>query len=423
MPKTRSKPGNATPAPTKTKVTLQSLETAVECPPHLLVLPKHASSDARIVTINSSRYFICPTTGVYEFTHISAPKATPRSWLLAPHASEATESGYLLEKPSLLLATPIDPLFLLLPHLAADLPSFSTEYLAPSDFLDKLSTSAPHLSHLLHAGNLPTILAHRIEAVSDCMDMGDGDRMYALSLPKLVAEIVHKARRMASKPLPKSMEERFVKDALYVPVLSIKREESGMSIQSTTAGAEMEGNSQSSSSTKDKAEDSQNSSTRDEKEDSQSSSTRDKEQDSQKSLSTTATSTIPSDPQDKDMEIANLLRLRTSLDFLLKSYIPSSLFPLLEPLISALIDWSSLTAHLARLAALKKEAQSSRSIGDSFSRKRVLGEDEQDKEDVKKKRKKEEEAKRKKSVGQGIKKLAKVDRTGMKSLSTFFAKK
>lgn len=239
------------------------------------------------------------------------------------------------------------------------------------------------------------------------MEMGDDEKMYALSLPKLVAEIVSKARRMAAKPLPKSMEERFVKNALDVPVLSIRREESGVSIhgedKATKEGAATEVEStctsqQSSSSTSLKEEDSQESTT---------------------SISTTATSVAQ---EDQDSEITSLLRLRTSLDFLLKSYIPSTLVPLMEPLINKTIDWTPLTAHLERISALKKEAQALRSIGENFSRKRVLGEEDEGREEVKK-RKKEEEEKRKKGVSQGVRKLAKADRSGMKSLASFFGKK
>lgn len=418
MVKTRSKPGSATTAPPKAaKATLKTLDAPVENPPQLVVLPKDAFPEARIVTIDSSRYFICPTKGFYEFTRISAPKATPRSWLLAPDRSSSTtpsaeqeeeeENGYVLSNPSLLLATPIDPLFLLLPSLAEDITSSSTEYLAPSDYLSKLANSSPHLSQILHAGSLPHILSNRIEAVSDCMDMGDDEKMYALSLPKLVEEIVQKARRMAAKPLPKSMEERFVKSAMDVPVLSIRREESGLSVHGNEGQATVEG-----------ATETETESLSTSKEEGES-------QDSTTSVETAATSisSTTSTPEDqKDQEIAHLLRLRTSLDFLLKSYIPQTLHPLLSPLFSKSIDFSPLTAHLARIAALKKEAQALRSIGENFSRKRALGEEDEGREEIKK-RKKEEEEKKKRGVSQGVRKLAKVDRSGMKSLASFFGKK
>lgn len=238
------------------------------------------------------------------------------------------------------------------------------------------------------------------------MDMGDDEKMYALSLPKLVEEIVRKARRMAAKPLPKSMEERFVKSAMDVPVLSIRREESGLSVHGNEGQPTVEGATETeteSQSTITKEEDSQDSTT---------------------SVETAATSiSSTSTPEDqKDQEIAHLLRLRTSLDFLLKSYIPSSLHALLSPLLSKSIDFSPLTAHLARIAALKKEAQALRSIGENFSRKRALGEEDEGREEMKK-RKKEEEEKKRRGVSQGVRKLAKVDRSGMKSLASFFGKK
>jgi hypothetical protein len=302
-----------------------------------------------------------------------------------------------------LLATPIDPLFLLLPVLASDGDATSTEYLASSDFLARMVEASPHLAAVLRLGKLEKMLEGRIEAVCDGLELGEQEeeKMYALSLPKLVKEIVEKARRMASKPLPKSLEDKFIKGQLEIPVASIRREESGVGVHgdSVAPGAVIEED--------ESSQDSNISGTP-----------------TAASAETAATSTcIPEQQQQKkDAEITHLLRLRTSLDFIRNSYLPSSLSQKLDPLIGTSIDWTPLTVHLAKVTAMKKEAQQMRSIGENISRKRVLGEDEEGREEIKK-RKKEEEDRRKKGVSQGVRKLAKVDRSGMKSLSSFFGKK
>jgi hypothetical protein len=399
MAKTRSKPSTATSSTPKPKAPLKTLDAPISTPPQLVVLPKDASPSARILTIGPSRYFICPEKGFHEFTLISAPKSTPRSWLLAPpNKTDSSPTGYILQTPSLLLATPIDPLFLLLPSLSTS--SSTTEFLAPSDHISKLVETSPHLTHILRSGNLEKILESRIEAVCECMDMGgdDNEKMYALSLPKLAEEILGKARRMAMMgPFPRSMEEKFVKSVLDVPVLSVRREESGMSVhdEGKETGAE--------------EEESQNSSN-----------AAATVGDSQKSISTAATSIPEQDSEEENEEIPPLLRLRTSLTFLLKSYIPSPLAEILEPLIAKSVNWDPLTRHIERVDALKKEAQALRSLGENFSRKRGLDEDVEEG----RKRKREEEVRNsRRNVSQGVRKLAKVDRSGMRSLASFFGKK
>lgn len=429
MAKTRSAPAN----PSKTSSRLQSLPPPVESPPHLVVLPAEASPEARIVSINSTRYFIDPTKAAfYEFTQLSAPKSSPRSWLLAPFTAhkedlDAKDEGYVLSAPALLLATPVDPLFLLLPCLTSDIDAHSSEYLAASDFLSKFSQSAPHLTNLLQSEGMSKILESRIAAVCDGMEIGDDEKLYAFSLSKLVSETVQKARRMAARPLPASMEDRFVKGPLTTPVLSVRREQSGISIHdevtegASTEGATTEGASTEGAST-DPDPESQASTI--------SATTTTSIETAATSISTTSSQLEAKveeeerggEAEESDIIITPLLRLRTALSFLLNSYIPTSLHPRLEPLIAQHIDWTPLTLHLDHVAKLKKEAQAMRSIGESFSRKRALGEDDETKEEARK-RKKDEEAKAKKGVSQGVKKLAKVDRSGMKSLKSFFGAK
>ncbi|KAF2167765.1 hypothetical protein M409DRAFT_65890 [Zasmidium cellare ATCC 36951] len=402
------------------KPTLKKLDASVDNPPQLFVLPKDASTEARIATISNpatsapNRYFVCPEKGFYEFTKVAAPKNQQRSWLLAPDQendqdhgkAEGKESGYVLQTPDMFVATPVDPLFLLLPALAEDSESGGQEYLAASDYLAKLTKASPHLSQILQQSTpvkLEQCLEARVEAVSDCMDMGD-EKMYSLALPKLVKELVAKANRIKAKGLPASMEDRFVKQPLDVPVLSIKREESSISIANDGVESEPASEAQSQET--------------------------DASGTTMATVSTAATSVSINAEADTNTApdgVIDLLRTKVALDFLMSSYISPSLRTKLRPLLSNAgesgVDFSSLDKHLAHIASLKKEAQALRSLSDNISRKRSAMEDDEAVERAEaKKRKKEEEDLKKKNTSQGVKKLMKADTSGMKKLSSFFAK-
>ncbi|KXT10229.1 hypothetical protein AC579_2958 [Pseudocercospora musae] len=426
MAQTRTGKGatSKTEETTSNKLTLKKLEPSVEAPPRVSILPKEASSDARIVTVPNpatlaqSRYLVCPEKGIYEFTKIFAPKKDRRSWLLAPHRTKRLpneladetpdDNGYVLQAPDMMVATPVDPLFLVLPALVGDSKNAGQEFLAPTDFIAKLIESAPHIAQVLEPSQLEGMFAGRIAAVSDCMIMGD-EKIYALALPKLVKELVSKAKRMVARGLPASMEHRFVKQVLDVPVLSIKREETSISISSA------EGQTPDT--------DSQVSSALESQESSGSATT-------VSGVSTAATSISVMDEKEGSVpspEITDLLRLRVALNFILSSYIIPKLRKKLEPLIVDLEvsgqDFSPLEKHLEKVTRLKKEAQALRSLSDNISRKRANeDDDEAAAAKAEKKRKKEEEESKKKSMSLGLKKLAKADTSGMKKMSSFFTK-
>ncbi|KAH7552758.1 hypothetical protein BM1_08709 [Bipolaris maydis] len=407
MARTRSKPAKATPTettPEPTTCTAKSLPASAPNPPKLFVLPKNASQDVRIVTLDNpanetpSRYLFCPERGFYEFTRIAAPKKDCRSWLITSNDSTTQEqeekedtdasrigSGYVAKSADLFIATPIDLLFLILPALAPKTAKDTKQhFLAFDDYLDTLSSSSPHWKALLsqHA-SLKSMLENRIRFICDTVDAGD-ETMYRISLPKLLEVLVAKAERMIQRGLPASLEEKFIKTALDIPVMNIKREESTLSAVSTSNTETLESE-----------------------------------------TTTTTTTTTQEDPVTPALttppEIPHLLRLRTSLTYLTSSYLPTSLTSLLTPLLTP--RFTPLTAHLSTIAALKAEAAALRSITDNVSRKRaVLEDDDKMAEREEKKRKKEEEDKKKKMEGRGIKQLKKVDTSGMRKMSSFFTK-
>lgn len=413
-----------------TTTVTKTLGPATVNPPTLVILPKDAAPEARVISLpgpatsSPDRYFVCPSKGFYEFTKIAAPNKACRSWLLAAEASSAgvhakdtqeaseegkQDEGYVLEKPDVMVATPIDPLFILLPMLAD---GEQGSYLTFSDYI--YSTEKPGWNHLQQVLRQPSFtdlekaLERRMDAVCDTLDMGDGeDRMYQLSTKKLIPELVKKAWKMVEGGLPASMEERFVKQALEVPVLSIKREESGVSAATddATPGADTQDRS---------AVDSQatNGAT----------ATDTTADTAAASVGFSSSEVKPAAPDG----IPNLIRLRTALNFIITSYIPTDLRITINKALASPnspIDFAPLESHLGHLADLKKQAHALRSISDNISRKRTAEDDEGDLEKAEaKKRKKEEDEFKKKNTSRGVQQLAKADTSGMKKLSSFFTK-
>ncbi|KAF2745478.1 hypothetical protein M011DRAFT_427173 [Sporormia fimetaria CBS 119925] len=435
MPRTRStKPANSPTEDDTSNIdtsTPKALSPSVSTPPKVFVLPKNTSPDARIATlshpVNStpSRYLIDPDLGFHEFTRITAPKSTPRSWLLvsdppSPDSLDTTtpspeplNPAFITQNPDLFIATPLDALFLVLPALA---PKSSRQaekqlFLSFDDHLDTLYASSPHLRTLVSRHEpLKTRLERRMAACSDTVSAGP-ETMYRLSLPKLLSLLVKKAERMCSSPFPSSLETRFIKPALEVPVLSIKREESSVSIVAETSSTQVSSSETTTTATQSTVTESQTTTM-----DSQSTTLTTPDDDNLQSLSTPPT-------------IPPLLRLQTCLNYLLSSYIPTSLHTPLRSLLSSpppsvsVPNFEPLTTHLAAIAKLKSEALILRSISDNISRKRGFEDDEEKiAEREEKKRKREEEEKKKKTETRGVKQLRKVDTSGMKKLSSFFTR-
>jgi hypothetical protein len=387
-----------------------TLEPSSNNPPLLFVLPKGASADARVVTLPNpatatpTRYFFCPDNGIHEFTKIAASKNTPRSCLIAPDHSIANDedtsilsTGYTVENADLYFATPVDPLFILLPALIPAADSHEQLFLTIDDHLDKLAEGAKHLTHLLRATKIQQSFEKRADAVCDNVDLGH-EKMFRLSNEKLLAELVNKAQRMAANGLPASIESHFVQEALRIPMMAVQRIESQDDV---TTGADADADSSTPSTATEQS------------------------QPSQSSAVTEATSLASASDSTPD-NITTLLRLRTAINLLLSTYIPSPLHTPLNTLLaspSSPIDFTPLDTHLAHIADARQRAQALRSLTDNISRKRsTMNDEEAEEREATKKRKKEEEEAKKKNTSRAVKQLGKVNTTGMMKLSSFFTK-
>ena len=414
-------------------------------PPHLFILPEHISTDARIVSLanprylKESRYIVCPDRGFYEFTRVAAPKTTPRSWLLSSESNQygkepsRTENGtkgspapkgYVSRSANLFIATPIDSLYLVLPALTPPTASKRSEpakrlFLCVEDYIERIISASPGARSLLKSDSIRTSIERRMANVCDMVEAGD-ERMYRLSEDKLLSEILQKAKSMAEKGLPASMEENLVRKALEVPMLSLKRDESSMhELANEEETAPAEADTPDTQTTVSSTETSASSF-------SEASTSATSFSEDASNSTTFQKSKLDAPPISAPDGVADLLRLRTAIFFIFSNYIAPHLSENLKNTVSSSsspIDFSPLDEYLTHLAKLRQEALAARSLGD-FSRKRSIADDEDAETRAEKKRKTEEEEKRKKAgESRGVKNLKKVNVSGMKKMSDFFKKK
>lgn len=440
--KTRAKK----PVPAKAKGTEasinrtgQRLDQSVANPPQIFVLPEALSAGARIISLPSapslalSRYLICPDRGCYEFKRVSGPKTACKSWLLAPDrtldkdscekadderstrsaddiAGSGQDQGYVLQAPDLLVATRIDPCFLLLPVLSQDGVAIEKQmYRSLSDRLDDLEERSEHFKAMMASGDrekVMTIFASQMSVICDSVQAGD-EVLYRLSNEKLSAELMRKAQKMVAHGLPRGIDEQFVTQRLTPPVFNVTRDELDLTAVTTNSPTLQPANENSSAATSQETQESATTNT---------------------TSLTTASSVPESKSNSSTMSTSHytyLLRVLTAFNFLLDSYVPAGLQLEVQRIRDRhdIIDFAPLYSHLNHIQQLKRKAQALQSMSDNISRKRGAYDDEESLEKAEaKKRKKEEDEIKKKNTSRGVTQLKKADTTGMKKMSSFFTK-
>lgn len=428
------------------------MDPSEQGPARILILPKDSSPDARICTLahprllTPARYYYCPRLGLYEFTRISASKGGCNSWLIArqtaltcdgerrvsvantvenPPSNLATDNnidgqkavadGYIVGSPELFIATPIDPLFLVIPSFltqssAKQTPQLNNLFLSSEDLLDSLLAKSKHLEHIIAHQNIRHRMEQRMSCICDLVEAGD-EKMYRLNPDKLLKELRFKATRILAMGLPASMEEKFIQKALEAPVIGVKRMESSFLEDEKEFQDEINTSNP----------------IRSDAASSESSSTNTRAPVSAASTGTDITVPEVESSEKEPIDIPRLLRLRTILSFIISTYLPPVLAHALTSRLSSTKnspEFTLLDEHLAHLESLKVKALASRPLSD-FSRKRGLEDDGDEAAEIRaeKKRKKEEEDKRNKAgESRGVKNLKKADVSGMKKMSAFFTR-
>ncbi|ROT34857.1 hypothetical protein SODALDRAFT_72361 [Sodiomyces alkalinus F11] len=397
-------------------------------PSRVFILPTKATSAARIILLLNPRYskptkyLLCPESGLYEFTQIAAPKTTPRSWLIErkPAATEEAEvQAQITNGADLFIATPVDPLFVVLPALTSSTASKSDDgkrlFLTSEDHFDSLSDSAStHFSEVLRCEKTRTLFEARMGAICDTVEAGD-EKMFRLNEKKLIEQILLKAKALGSTPLPPSMEDKFVKKVLEAPLSVQKSDVIKTETKEGHDAPSLESvESQSSVSTVDSATTVDSTS-------------------SLASAASTAATSVSGDAVEDSVstamkasdDVVALQRLKVAFSFICSGHVSPTTATRLEGLLKERnmsgVDFAPLEAYLTELAKLRAEAASARSMAD-YSGKRHL-DDEAEEARAEKKRKLEEEKKRKASASRGVRELKKVNTSGMKKMSDFFKKK
>lgn len=410
-------------------------------PPRILILPNKTTAEARVISLKHpryskpTRYLICPETGAYEFTKISAPKTTPRSWLLEgpatnpetrdenDHSTSSFETQ-VTRGADLYIATPLDPLFLALPALAAQFASTGKRmFLSSGDHLDTIADEQPHLRDtLVRWPQWRRRLEARMAAVCDTVEAGD-EAMFRLSEDKLLGQVLAKARGMSGGGLPRSMEDKFVTKALEAPVLGVKRTD--LTTAATALRSEASTLSEPSSGAGSQTDSTEASQAGSAATTAATSVAAEAESEPSSEAPGAAASEVTSAIRASD-EVVGLQRLRVAFQFICSCYVPPAMAAALKKMLPAregpdAVDFAPLDAYVAELTRLRQEAMLARSASD-YSRKRATDEEDEDRRE--KRRKKEEEEKRKKAgESRGVRDLKKVNTAGMKKLSAFFKPK
>ena len=402
--------------------------TPAERPSKTFILPSSASEDARFVTLPNprtgtpSRYFFCPKQGVYEFTVIASQQ--PRSFLFtasktgnAPDdgqggsTSAGTSGGSIAKAAELLVATPIDIVFFMIPLLSPSASTQAKKLFQPlDDIIDSQDELPKHFRNILYNDTFREVIQARVEAVCDTVEAGD-EKMFRFSETKCLKELIAKAERMVAQGLPASLEERFVRQALVTPMMAVKRENPTMENSSASNGESQTENQEThSSATTTPGTFNSDSAT----------------PSGESSDSTPATEATPDDTTSSQDNVVRLLQISTALSFMKESYISTPLCARFDELLASPtespVDFKPLQDRLQHIANLRAEALAARSLGD-FSRKRGAEDEDAAEAHAEKKRKEDEETKKKKAgQSRGVRDLQKVNTGGMKKMSDFFGK-
>jgi len=396
------------------------------------ILPQGISDDARFLLLphprdaTPKRFLFCPQKGIFEFTQLSAPSTDPRSLLFSAaevpveqenlvevsgdEEHKAISGGYLSREAEVLVAAPFDMAFLLLPMIPSAKAGPGKALFQPvDDLLEAHSSRNKHWKYIIDIGR--PLVEEAMSRFCDTVEAGD-ERMYLPSEDKLVQMILQKADAVVANGLPTSLEDKFVSRVLETPFRSIKRDDTTISptIDETTSDettSDETGTLAGSFASQSTAASSASSSVF-----SQGSAT-----------SSTASTAVP---DAVPVDVRQLQRLRTIVNFMLFSYVPKDVAPRLQERLCSRhspVNFEPLEEYLKHIATLRAEAVASMSMSD-YNKKRSAEDIEAAEMRAEKKRKQEEEEKKRKAgESRGVRELRKVDVSGMKKMSDFFAKK
>lgn len=384
------------------------------------------------------RFYFCPRNGLFELKRVNAPTSDLRSILYtAPNENSVTNigklrniaslkneegldrgpqrptravniaSGYVNKAAELLVATPFDMVFVLIPllNLQGTLAKPNTGialFQSIDDILDPYLEDDKHLQYVLENGR--STLEAAAARICDVVE-ADGEKMFRPNIEMLFKTILDKAQNAVKRGLPSSLLDTFVRGPLEKPVLSIKREESSLSAMTDPASVDGFGSSFGTSG-------------------SQSTTIASASSAGVSEMSSTTTIAGNDDETIPD-EIISLQQVRTAWSFIIASCLPNQLADSLTRLLSSEqspVDFGPLERYLSHLATLRAEALAVRTLSGPGQKRGLDGEDASEARTEKKQKQEEAEKRKKAGESRGVRDLKKVDVSGMKKMSAFFTK-
>ncbi|KAK6349095.1 hypothetical protein TWF730_009854 [Orbilia blumenaviensis] len=407
---------------------------------------------------------------IYEILKVANPAHSPRSWLIAPDSAplslnpqsqsqsqsepqnqkttpekeqpnpsekEDDKSSLIIKDAHLYLTTPLDPLYLLLPHLSS--PKTSRNFLSLDDLLESHPQSAQWNTIFSLHPNSQRLLRTRLLLVCDTVSTGgeddDDEKMYRINEDKLYKLLISRVEAVA-KALPGSITTYITKKLskpIGTQVSTAWKRQSESTKTNTKSGGIINDSHLENDDEEGEGEDPQE----DPAVDSQL-----RREASKLNLQDTPAAAEGQEGKGEDEtmiiedeitttshlpppEIQYLSHLSHSLQFL-QPYLPASISTTLSTKLFTLHPQEPLEKYLEELKALKAAANAALDFSMSHS-KRTLedleagggGTSKENMERERKRKKKEEDAKK----STAVKKLEKVDTKGMMKMTAFFKKK
>ncbi|KAK6512311.1 hypothetical protein TWF481_001199 [Arthrobotrys musiformis] len=361
------------------------------------------------------------TPFIYEILKVSNPAYAPRSWLITPdtpppslpdpdqkesESEEEEEKSQVIKDAHIFLTTPIDPLYLLLPHVSSK--TSSRNFLSFDDLLESHPESNKWSRILNITPQASKILQSRLLSICDTVSAGD-EEMFRLNQDKLYQLLISRVEAVA-KSLPTSLTKHISKK-LSKPIGTqstwkrrVETKPAGGVINDANIEEEDE----------DQPDTNPDSQLRRE-------ASKLNLQDADTPME--AEEVIPEDLLPPE-EIQYLCQLSHSLQFF-QNYLPREIYSCLSGRLDILHPQEPLEKYIEELKSLRAAANAALDFSMSHS-KRTLedleaggGTSKEEIEREKKRKKKEEDAK----TSTAVKKLAKVDTSGMMKMTSFFKKK
>ncbi|KAK6538826.1 hypothetical protein TWF694_010391 [Orbilia ellipsospora] len=332
-----------------------------------------------------------------------------------PSDGTPDKSSLIIKDAHLYLTTPIDPIYLLVPHLTSD--KTSRNFLSLEDLLDGHSESSTWSKILKLHPPAEKLLQSRLLTICDTVEAAD-EVMYRINTKKLTDLLLSRVQSVA-KSLPPSLTKH-INRKLSKPLGAQARSWRRQVQQDTSGGivddAELEDDS------KETGGETQEVESQLRREASRLNLNEESGTNTPAEIDTQVTAVVEEESLLPPPEILWISQLGHAVQFM-QNYVPSSVYTALVAEVHRLYPIEPLEAYQEELKTLRAAASQAMDFTMSHTKRTIEdlegGVSREEAEREKKRKKKEADGKK----SQAVKKLEKVNTTGMKKMTAFFKKK